>query len=183
MDIKLQKSGIDIEIKAKCRNNIFIKKIFAGKKAKKIGKFKMRDIYFNVKYGRLKARIGDIKDILIQYRREDIKMPKRSDFLVSIIDRNSNIIPSLIKSLGIKAIVRKEREIYILGNTRFHLDKIQGLGNFIEIEARGEKEKEIKRLREQIKEYIKLLRIDKKTLVANSSSDLVLAKNLHKRPK
>src|SRR3989338_2567947 len=135
MDIKLQKSGIDIEIKAKCMNHIFIKKILAGKKAKKIGKFKMRDIYFNVKYGRLKA------------------------------------------------IVRKEREIYILGNTRFHLDKIQGLGNFIEIEARGEKEKEIKRLREQIKEYIKLLRIDKKTLVANSSSDLVLAKNLHKRPK
>ena len=131
MDIKLQKKGLDIEIKAKCKNHVFIKKILKQKGAKSLGKFKMKDIYFNVKNGRLKARIGDMKDILIQYQREDKKLSKRSDFLVSIIDRDSNIIQSLINSLGIKVLINKEREIYILDNIRYHLDKIRGLGNFI----------------------------------------------------
>lgn len=180
MDIKLQKKGLDIEIKAKCKNHTLFKKILKQRGAKSLGRFKMRDIYFNVKNGRLKARIGDIKDILIQYQRENKKFPKRSDFLVSVIDRNSHIIPILINSLGIKVIVDKEREICILDNIRFHFDRIRGLGNFIEIEARGEEEKDIMRLKTQIKEYMGLFKINRKSLIANSSSDLVLAKKLRK---
>jgi len=57
-------------------------------RAEYLGSFKMEDTYFNVKSGRLKARIGDIEDILIQYDRENKRNPKLSNFLVSIIDKN-----------------------------------------------------------------------------------------------
>jgi predicted adenylyl cyclase CyaB len=127
----------------------------------------MTDIYFNVKNGRLKARLGDIKDILIQYCRENKKRPKRSDFLVSVIDKDSNIIPSLVNALGVKVIVKKEREIYIIDNVRFHLDKIRNLGHFIEIEARGETADEIKKLHKQINEYMNILNVKKAHLLRN----------------
>ncbi len=176
MDIKLQKKGLDIEIKAKYADQKKARDILKTKKAKFLGKFNMQDTYFNVKKGRLKARIGDIKDILIQYNRENKKHPKRSDFLVSVIDKNSNIIPSLKESLGIKVVVKKQREIYVLNNIRFHTDIVRGLGKFIEIEARGEKESELKTLRKQMKEWLELLGIEKKDLIAWSYSDLLLKK-------
>lgn len=180
MDVKLQKKGLDIEIKARCKDHALIRKILKAHGAKKLGKFKMQDIYFNVQKGRLKTRVGDIKDILIQYQRENKKTPKRSDFLVSTIDKKSNIIPSLINALGIKIIVDKEREIYIRDNVRFHVDRVINLGRFIEIEVRGEREKDIKKLRKQMSQYLKLFKISKRSMVANSYSDLLLAKKLHK---
>ncbi|HRY60068.1 MAG TPA: CYTH domain-containing protein [Patescibacteria group bacterium] len=176
MDIKLQKTGLDIEIKARCENQEKIRKILKLKKAKFLGKFNMEDVYFNVKSGRLKTRVGDIDDILIQYNRENKSSPKRSDFLVSIIDKKSNVIPSLKKALGVKVIVKKQREIYILDNIRFHIDNVVGLGKFIEIEVRGEKESQLKKLREQIKEYLQFFDIKKKDLIAGSYSDLLLKK-------
>lgn len=176
MDIKLQKGGLDIEIKAKNSKHQKIKNILEHKGAKCLGTYKMKDVYFNVRKGRLKARLGDIKDVLIQYNREDKKI-KRSDFLVSEIDKKSNIINSLTNSLGVKVIVKKTREIYILRNTRFHLDDVNGLGKFIEIEARGEKENEIRKLREQIDYFIKLFDIKRGDLVSCSYSDLLIKKN------
>jgi adenylate cyclase, class 2 len=176
MDIKLQKKGLDIEIKARCEDQKKIREILKQKKATFIGKFDMEDVYYNVKNGRLKSRVGDIEDILIQYNREIKSLPKRSDFLVSIINKEANIIPSLKKALGIKAIVKKQREIYILGNIRFHIDNVAGIGKFIEIEARGEKESQLKGLRKQIEEYSKLFKIKKEDLIAGSYSDLMLEK-------
>ena len=179
MDIRLQKTGLDIEIKARCENQDKIRKILKQKGAKRLGSFKMEDIYFNVNSGRLKTRVGDLDDILIQYNRENKRSPKRSDFLVSVIDKKSNVIPSLKKALGVKAIVKKQREIYILKNIRFHIDNVVGLGKFIEIEVRGERESQLIKLREQISEYLKLFNIKPVDLIAGSYSDLLL-KNFKK---
>lgn len=88
MDVKLQKKGLDIEIKAHCENQAKIRSLLNEWRAEYLGSFKMEDTYFNVKSGRLKARIGDIEDILIQYDRENKRNPKLSNFLVSIIDKN-----------------------------------------------------------------------------------------------
>ena len=37
--------------------------------------------------------------------------------------------------LGVAAVVRKQREVLLLGNVRIHLDRVEGLGEFIEFEA------------------------------------------------
>jgi len=177
MDVKLQKTGLDIEIKARCNNQEKIRKIITQRGAKYIGKFDMEDTYFNVTKGRLKARIGDIDDILIQYYREDTQNPKRSDFLVSIIDKESNIIPSLINALGVKVKVRKQREIYILDNLRFHVDLVDRIGKCIEMEARGENEQDLPKLHAQVEEFLNLFGIKKSDLIAGSYSDLIIDLN------
>ena len=41
----------------------------------------------------------------------------------------------LSRSLGIKGIVKKKREIYMVGQTRVHVDEVEGLGNFMELEV------------------------------------------------
>jgi adenylate cyclase, class 2 len=37
--------------------------------------------------------------------------------------------------LGIVAVVNKTRRLFVLGNVRIHLDRVEGLGSFIEFEA------------------------------------------------
>ncbi len=174
MDIKLQKKGIDIEIKAMFEDQNKIRNIISQKGAQLIGVFNMEDIYFNVPQGRLKARTGDIKDILIQYNRENISTPKKSEFLVSIIQKGSNIVPSLSKALGVKVIVRKKREVWILNNIRFHIDNVEELGKFIEVEARGENEDDLPKLKKQIKEFLDLFNIEEDNFIEGSYSDLIL---------
>ncbi len=72
--------------------------------------------------------------------------------------------------------VDKKREIYFIGNVKFHLDKVKELGEFIEIEAIGNSEEERESLLEQCNYYLKLFNVKDKDLVSVSYSDMLLAK-------
>lgn len=41
----------------------------------------------------------------------------------------------MTRALGVKGIVKKKRELYMVGQTRVHLDEVEGLGNFMELEV------------------------------------------------
>ena len=41
----------------------------------------------------------------------------------------------LAASLGVRGVVRKQRLLYLVGNTRIHLDQVEGLGDFLEFEV------------------------------------------------
>ena len=41
----------------------------------------------------------------------------------------------LIKSVGVLVVVDKIREIYFIDNVKFHIDVVEGIGSFIEIES------------------------------------------------
>ena len=41
----------------------------------------------------------------------------------------------LARLLGVHRVVRKTREIFLVGNVRVHLDEVEGLGSFVELEA------------------------------------------------
>ena len=72
------------------------------------------------------------------------------------------------------AVVDKKREIYFIDNVKFHIDKVKGLGNFIEIEAIDKTGKiGKKKLLEQCNYYIKLFGIKNTDLLSNSYSDLL----------
>jgi len=81
----------------------------------------------------------------------------------------------LSKSQGVLVVVDKQREILFIENVKFHLDIVQGLGSFVEIEAIDEDGTigEAKLL-EQCKAYLDLFGIQE--LIAYSYSDLVLRK-------
>ena len=167
---------LNVEIKAFCSNAEFIRKWLLEHKAEFRGTDHQTDTYFNTIQGRLKLREGNIENNLIFYERENQQGPKHSKFSLVKVNDPTALKEVLIKSLGVKIIVQKKREIYFIGNVKFHVDEVQGLGSFVEIEA-GNLHAAIsaERLGEQCDYYLKEFGIKKEDLVAVSYSDMVMA--------
>ncbi len=140
-----------------------------------IGEDHQVDTYFNVPFGRLKLREGNIENALIHYERENTAGSKSSHVLLYQHKPGDTLKEMLVNSLGVKAIVDKTRRIYFIENVKFHFDKVKDLGTFIEVEAidkDGTIGKQL--LQEQCDRYAALLGIDVKDFVAVSYSDLAM---------
>jgi predicted adenylyl cyclase CyaB len=94
------------------------------------------DTFFNFPSGRLKLRIFENgKGELIQYERENTDGPRESRYVRASADDPQSLKVALAQALGIKGVVRKERTVFMVGQTRIHFDEVEGLGTFIEIEV------------------------------------------------
>jgi predicted adenylyl cyclase CyaB len=94
------------------------------------------DTFFNTPQGRLKLRVlSEDKGQLIYYIRPDQDGPKRSDYHLSLISDPENLKRVLELAYGIRGVVRKTRYLYLVGQTRVHLDDVEGLGQFMELEV------------------------------------------------
>jgi predicted adenylyl cyclase CyaB len=168
---------LNVEIKAKCNDAGFIRNYLLSKGAEFRGVDEQTDTYFNVSRGRLKLREGNIENNLIYYERNNQPGPKNSHFhLLKIADANS-LKEVLTRSIGVKVIVKKKREIYYIKNVKFHIDDVPGLGSFIEIEA-GNILTDIsqEKLKEQCEFYLKEFDIKETDLIEKSYSDMLLDK-------
>jgi predicted adenylyl cyclase CyaB len=166
---------LNIEIKAKCSDPGFVRQYLLQHDADFKGTDNQTDTYFNVSNGRLKLREGNIENNLIFYKRNNQAGPKSSWFqLVKVTDPNA-LKDVLEISCGIKMIVKKRREIYYIGNVKFHIDEIPGLGSFVEIEAGNIlADKTEAELLNQCNFYLKEFGIREEDLIAESYSDLLL---------
>lgn len=166
----------NIEIKASCTNAIEIRKYLLEKKAEFKGVDMQTDTYFNVSNGRLKLRQGNIENSLIYYNRENIAGPKISEVHLFQVENNSELLKAILKNAnGIKVVVKKKREIYFIENVKFHIDEVEGLGNFVEIEAidkDGSLGEEI--IRQQCAFYLTQFGITEENLLTHSYSDLLM---------
>jgi adenylate cyclase class 2 len=170
-------SYLNIEIKARCGDPSFIRNYLLSHDAKFKGTDEQTDTYFNAKNGRLKLREGIIENNLIYYERENEAGPKSSKFNLIPVSDASLLKYTLEKSIGIKVIVKKKREIYYIRNVKFHIDTVDGLGSFIEIEA-GNIMADLpeNELRKQCENYLKEFGVMEDELVDVSYSDLLLDK-------
>lgn len=169
-------SFVNIEIKARTDRATAIREILMDKGADFKGTDYQADTYFNVPKGRLKLRQGNIENTLIYYEREDKAGPKASNFNLVPVEDGDAVKELLEKSLGIKVIVKKQREIYFIGNVKFHLDTLGQLGNFVEIEASNKyRPLSLEELNEQCNYYIQLFGIAAGDMVHHSYSDMLLA--------
>jgi adenylate cyclase, class 2 len=135
------------------------------------------DTYFNVANGRLKLREGRIENSLIHYERPNTATAKQSNVILYQHQPDKNLKDILVKALGIKTVVDKERKIYFIENVKFHFDEVKELGSFIEVEAIDKDGSiGIERLKEQCNFYVQLFDITKDQFIAGSYSDLLLAK-------
>jgi predicted adenylyl cyclase CyaB len=164
-----------IEIKAHCANPQAMRDLLRSKNADFRGTDCQTDTYFKVERGRLKLREGNIENALVYYEREDQVGPKQAQVTLYPTSPESTLKEILTKSLGILVVVKKQREIYFIENVKFHLDTVDGLGTFAEIEAIDQdgtvgREK----LLAQCHVFLELLRISPNELVAVSYSDLLL---------
>ena len=94
------------------------------------------DTFFHSPNGRLKLRLlqsGPAQ--LIHYDRPDQPGPKRSNYHVFQTDDPENLKTALSRAFGTRGVVRKERLLYLVGQTRVHLDNVSGLGSFLELEV------------------------------------------------
>lgn len=165
---------LNVEIKAKCSDHNRVREILKTKKADFKGIDHQVDTYFNVNTGRLKLREGNIENFLIYYDREDKEGPKESKIILFKNDPASNLKDVLLNANGILSVVDKKREIYFIENVKFHIDIVENLGSFIEIEA-IDKDNSIGnyKLYEQCQGYMKLLGIKDTDLISGSYSDLL----------
>ena len=94
------------------------------------------DTFFGTKRGRLKLRaLSEGEGQLIYYERPDAQGPSESRYIILPTRDPAELKGALSKALGISGVVRKHREVYHVAGTRVHLDTVEGLGEFIELEA------------------------------------------------
>jgi predicted adenylyl cyclase CyaB len=95
-----------------------------------------RDTFYTVLHGRLKLReFGDGTAELIYYQRPDQAGPKTSKYIRTQISDPASTRELLGQVLETKAVVSKQRELFLAGRTRIHLDEVDGLGTFMELEV------------------------------------------------
>ena len=94
------------------------------------------DTFFRCDNGRLKLRVlGDGRGELIFYRRPDADGPKVSFYVVSPTGSPDTLREALTLANGQQGRVVKHRTLFMVGRTRVHLDRVQGLGDFMELEV------------------------------------------------
>ena len=94
------------------------------------------DTFFGCAHGRLKLRdFGDGRGELIHYERADTEGPKLSDYVRAPTSEPAALREALARAHGAIGRVRKIRWLLLVGATRVHLDRVEGLGDFMEIEV------------------------------------------------
>ena len=165
-----------VEIKARCTQAQCVRDSLRSHGADVRGIDHQTDTYFRVPHGRLKLREGRIENALIYYERTNQKSAKQSNVLLTETQPNSALKAQLTQALGVLVVVKKRREIAFIANVKFHIDRVEGLGHFVEIEA-IDREGVLgpERLRAQCQSFQNALGIQPHDLVAESYSDLLLA--------
>lgn len=165
---------LNIEVKARCDDLSVIRSMLRDHDADFIGEDRQVDTYFHVPEGRLKLREGSIERSLIHYHRPDQAGPTPSSVTRYEPDAPGELKAVLSAALGVWMVVDKRREIYFIDNVKFHLDRVDGLGTFVEIEAIGQDESaDPEALHAQCQRYMEQFQLSDEALVATSYSDLL----------
>ena len=141
------------------------------------GILRQRDVYFDVPKGRLKLRREDgAAAHLIAYERPDLPGQKESRYRIVETADAPGLEEALADTLGITAVVNKERRLFLFEGVRIHLDRVDGLGNFIEFEGvAGPGDLNLTRFEVPLIELRNSFGIEDADLIGESYCDLVLA--------
>lgn len=94
------------------------------------------DTFFHVPQGRLKLRqLAGGSAELIHYHRADTEASKASDYVRVAVPDAAALREALARACGVQGRVRKQRWLLLAGQTRIHLDRVEGLGDFMELEV------------------------------------------------
>jgi predicted adenylyl cyclase CyaB len=100
------------------------------------GDLRQTDTYFAVPRGRLKLRqTAGYVGQLVYYERDEVGEGRASDYLVAPVQDAASLREALGRALGAVVEVSKRRTLLLLDTTRIHLDNVENLGSFLEIEV------------------------------------------------
>ncbi len=133
-----------------------------------------RDTFFVVPRGRLKLRrFSDGTGELIFYERPDHAGPRESSYIRSRCPDATGLSAVLAQALGVRGVVEKRREVFLIGHTRIHLDDVHGAGTFVEIEVVLEDREAVNDGEKVVRELLTALGIPESSLVEQAYIDLL----------
>jgi adenylate cyclase len=126
----------NIEIKARVESIAAIEPLAAALATQGPQDLRQDDSFFRCAQGRLKLRtFADGSGELIAYQRADEAGPKTSTYVRTPAADSAGLRDALAAACGLAGRVRKHRRLYLAGRTRIHLDEVEGLGAFLELEV------------------------------------------------
>jgi predicted adenylyl cyclase CyaB len=136
-----------------------------------------RDTYFRARHGRLKLREEEGAHAhLITYERPDRSGQRESRYRIVTVEKADEIKATLAIALGVRAVVAKERRLFIWEGVRIHLDRVGRLGHFVEFEAPASGGGiDASGATARVESLRRALEVDSDALVAGSYCDLALA--------
>lgn len=167
----------NFEFKARCKDLAETEALLQKMSPLYVGEDHQVDTYFNVPNGRMKLREGSIEQALIFYQRTNTADAKQSNVILYQHSPDASLKNLLTQALGVKAVVDKKRKIYFVNNVKFHFDKVAELGTFVEVEA-IDKDGSVglQTLKDQCDHFRQLLGVHESDFIAESYSDMLLAK-------
>lgn len=129
------------------------------------------DRYYELDGGRrLKVRsIDGGRSELIDYRRPEASGVRASDYTVTSLASGEGPTGEPV------VVVRKRREVLLIDNVRVHLDQVDGLGTFLELEAVVDAAHDEAVCRAQVDRLITALQLAESDLIRASYADLLAA--------
>ena len=126
----------NIEIKAKLRDREGVERLVRACADHGPELIVQEDVFFPCENGRLKLRsFSKDRGELIYYRRLDTEGPTGSEFFKAPTSDPEAMTMALSAALGTTGVVVKRRTLYLIGQTRVHLDEVEGLGHYLELEV------------------------------------------------
>lgn len=167
---------LDLELKARCEDLGELRARCEALGAEAEEPERQIDTYFNVTSGHLTLRETlESGAALIHYIRDDIVGPQECHYDLYPVEDPEGLKAMLANALGVSVVVAKRRQTFVLGGVRIHLDKVQGLGGFVELHGTVEEPKELPLVADEVEGVRQTLQIDPQSLVKESYAALVAA--------
>jgi adenylate cyclase class IV len=131
----------NIEVKVRCHDLDAARAAVDRIGAHRSGLLRQTDTFFCVPDGRLKLRRCEGQPpVLIGYQRDDRPGARRSTYqMLELTDKQADALEEVLSLVTRPwAIVTKKRQLHLWQNVRIHLDRVDGLGDFVELEIVGE---------------------------------------------
>lgn len=167
----------NIEIKAKVKKLDSLRRLAGNIATEPSQTLNQEDVFFQSNKGRLKLRIfSSHSGELIQYERPDTRGAKQSNYLIHKTSKPLELRQLLSSALGETVVVKKKREVYMVGQSRIHLDEVAELGSFMELEVVLNPKQTPEEGRKIAADLMKKLEVKESDLVSCAYADLLQKK-------
>ncbi|MBD3219955.1 CYTH domain-containing protein [bacterium] len=164
----------NVEIKARVDDPAAVASMATGLAGSGPEVIRQHDTFYAARRGRLKLRrLEGGRGELIAYDRPDGTGPRTSDYHLYRTERHEELGGVLAAGLTAIGDVRKTRRLWHVGRTRVHLDAVEGLGDFLELEVVLAAGEGVEAGRREAEELMDRLGIDKSRLISGAYVDLL----------
>lgn len=166
--------AINIEIKARLQNPAQAAEIAQDIAGAPPDVIEQDDVFYSAPRGRIKLRtLAPDRGELIYYDRPDTPGPSACEYTIAPTSDPAALDAILCQTLGARGRIRKTRKLFQVGRTRIHVDDVENLGQFLELEVALNENEAPEAGEEEARELMRRLGVEKKDLLEYAYIDLM----------